>query len=179
MSCSSPSASSDDLSSAGGRKRSRSVSLPGSEVESDLHETDHERAKRKRKEQRMKRNRASAARSRKRKEDALTALSNENEKLREELELLKSQLAAATSSRGVAAVNHSNFIVLMKLAAIFLIHIATFVATFLVELTPPSVLAPVFLPWTPVCPFLTTFDRPRPSFAAAAMPFSIPPVPVR
>merc|ERR1719453_2597776 len=112
----------------------------------------------------MKRNRASAARSRKRKEEALTTLSNENKKLRDELELLKSQLAAATSSRGVAAVNHSNFIVLMKLAAILIPIVATFVATFLFVLIPPSLPAPAFLP-TFTRLFLSTAPSTRPSLS--------------
>lgn len=93
------------------RKRSRATQRQaetpaGSEEEDvDPNETEHDRAKRRRKEQRMQRNRLSAARSRKRKEDALETLSKENASLRDELALLKSQLAAATS-QGFAASCH-------------------------------------------------------------------------
>jgi hypothetical protein len=144
--------------------------------------------KRRRKEQRMQRNRLSAARSRKRKEDMLETLSKENASLRNELALLKSQLAAATS-QGFAAVNHSNFIVLMKLAAMYLIHTAIFVAATLLELpsylqalvslNQPSnrlLMTPSSQPIQiiqPACPQLMR------SFAAAVMPFALPPSPVR
>lgn len=168
----------------------------------DPNETEHDRAKRRRKEQRMQRNRLSAARSRKRKEDALETLSKENASLRDELALLKSQLAAATS-QGFAAVNHSNFIVLMKLAAMYLIYTAIFVATLLLVTTPPP-LAAAFptLSFRRFLPFLSSSSprhaTPPPSlpqrrkrwtastvphtalgFAMAAMPFALPATPVR
>lgn len=163
----------------------------------DPNETEHDRAKRRRKDQRMQRNRLSAARSRKRKEDMLDTLSKENESLRNEMELLKSQLAAATS-QGFAADKHSNFIVLMKLAAMFLIYTAIFVATLLLVSTPSflvvqfpnlsftSLLLPLFS-----SPRATSFTclrqrrtasivpRITPSSVSAVMPFSLPATPVR
>lgn len=160
-----------------------------SEEDADPNETEHERVKRRRKEQRMQRNRLSAARSRKRKEDMLETLSKENASLRDELALLKSQLAAATS-QGFAAVNHSNFIVLMKLAAMYLIHTAIFVAVTLLgwpsylqalaSLSQPSN-RPLMtvLSSRPIQTVQLTCPQPMRSFAAAVMPFALPPSPVR
>jgi len=114
----SPSPSSEDYLSAGTESRTESDTTSqhnssdhkrGRErVPSDTEEADeagHEHLKKKRKEQRMQRNRQSAARSRKRKDDMLESLNQENKSLREELELLKSQLAAAISQPGFAAVS--------------------------------------------------------------------------
>ncbi len=184
--------------SAGGgvyRKRSRrraETITEGSEEDVDPNETDHERIKRHRKEQRMQRNRLSAARSRQRKEDMLETLTKENASLRDELARLKSQMAAATSQQGgVAAVNYSNFIVLMKLAVMYLIYTAIFVAATLLGATSsPNLFSnrllqagaptsrPLARPWQQTMLVLpcTRFAR---SFAAAVMPFALPPSPVR
>jgi len=158
-------------------KRARDTSS-GSEEDAGPDATEHDLTKRRRKEQRMHRNRQSAARSRKRKEDKLEILSTENKSLREELNRLKSQLAAATkNSQGFAAVNPSNFIVLMKLAAIsVLIHTAIFVATFFLELTPPMVWgSPILSPHlTSGVSTLRSVPRRTMGFAMAVMPFAFP-----
>lgn len=185
-----------DLNNAGGgvhRKRShrRAETPAGSEEDVDPNETEQERTKRQRKEQRMQRNRLSAARSRQRKEDMLETLSKENAYLRDELARLKSQMAAATSQGGVAAVNYSNFIVLMKLAAMYLIYTAIFVAVTLLgaTLSPNLFSNRLLLTGAPASRPLTRLrqqtmlvvpcTRIARSFAAAVMPFALPPSPVR
>lgn len=181
------------------RATEREAETPAGSGEEDVNpnETEHDRAKRRRKEQRMHRNRLSAARSRQRKEDALETLSKENASLRDELNLLKSQLAAATS-KGFAAVKHSNFIVLMKLAAMYLIYTAICVATIILVMTPPllAVALPTlsfrrFLPplsSSPHCATPPPLPRRRTAstvpqttlgFAMAAMPYALPATPVR
>jgi len=177
------------------RERAKALSPPpvlgdrGSEEEFGLNESERERAKRQRKEQRMHRNRQSAARSRKRKEDRLARLSEENQSLRDEVELLKSQLAAATS-KGFAAVKTSNFIVLMKLAAMFLIidAISVAVAVTLIECfaavllkitnnNHPTQSLPSLLRPAKTKPL--TVPRFTAGFATAVMPFALPATPVR
>jgi len=158
---------------------------PGASEEGDAHlrndESEQDRAKRQRKEQRMHRNRQSAARSRKRKEDRLARLSEENQSLRDEVERLKSQLAAATS-KGFAAVKPSNFIVLMKLAAMFLIiNAISVVVVALVGTTPSNHLpAPSWsVPRRPKTTATPSVPRFAAGFATAVMPFALPATPVR